>query len=198
MSQFFTSGGQSIGVSASALVLSINIQDWFPLGLTGWISLQSKRLSRVFSNSTVQEHQFFNALQSLISVSSLVLVTQLCPTLRDPVGHSPAGSSVHEILQARILEWVAISFSNAGKWKVKVKSLSRVRPSATPWTAAFQAPPSMGFSKQEYSSFSFSISPSKEHQDWSPLEWTGWISLQSKGLSRVFSNTTVQKHQFLD
>ena len=48
----------------------------------------------------------------------------------------------------------------------------------------------------KYWSFSFSISPSKEHQDWSPLEWTGWISLQSKGLSRVFSNTTVQKHQF--
>ena len=56
------------------------------------------------------------ALQSLISVSSLVLVTQLCPTLRDPVGHSPAGSSVHEILQARILEWVAIPFSRGSSW----------------------------------------------------------------------------------
>ena len=60
MSQFFASGGQSIGVSASALVLPMNIQDWFPLGLTGWISLQSKGLSRVFSN-TVQKHQFFGA-----------------------------------------------------------------------------------------------------------------------------------------
>ena len=59
-------------------------------------------------------------------------------------------SSVHGISQARTLEWVAISFSNAWKWKVKVKSLSRVRPSATPWTAAFQAPPFMGFSRQEY------------------------------------------------
>ena len=59
MSQFFTSGGQSIGVSASASVLPMNIQDWFPLGWTGWISLQSKGLSRVFSNTTVQKHQFF-------------------------------------------------------------------------------------------------------------------------------------------
>ena len=59
MSQIFASGGQSIGVSAS--VLPMNIQDWFPLGLTSWISLQSKRLSRVFSNNTVQKHQFFGA-----------------------------------------------------------------------------------------------------------------------------------------
>ena len=59
MSQFFTSGGQSIGVSASASVLPKNIQDWFPLGLTDWISLQFKGLSRVFSNTTVQKHQFF-------------------------------------------------------------------------------------------------------------------------------------------
>ena len=56
MSQFFASGGQSIGVSASASVLPMNIQDWFPLGCTGWISLQSKGLSRVFSNTTVQKH----------------------------------------------------------------------------------------------------------------------------------------------
>ena len=61
MSQFFTSGGQSIGVSASASVLSMNIQDWFPLGWTGWISLQSKGLSRVSSNTTVQKHQFIRA-----------------------------------------------------------------------------------------------------------------------------------------
>ena len=59
MSQFFTSGGQSTGVSASASDLPKNIQDWFPLGWTGWISLQSKGLSRIFSNTTVQKHQFF-------------------------------------------------------------------------------------------------------------------------------------------
>jgi len=75
---------------------------------------------------------------------------QSCPTLCDPIDGSPSGSPVPGILQARTLEWVAISFSNAGKWKVKVKSLSRIRPSATPWTAAYQAPPSMGFSRQEY------------------------------------------------
>ena len=65
MSQFFASGGESIEVSASASVLPMNIQDWFPLGLTGWISLQSKGLSRVFSNTTVQKHQFFGAQLSL-------------------------------------------------------------------------------------------------------------------------------------
>ena len=65
MSQFFTSGGQSIGVSASASVLSVNIQDWFPLGWTGWISLLSKGLSTGFSNTTVQKHQFFGAQLSL-------------------------------------------------------------------------------------------------------------------------------------
>ena len=64
-SQFFTSGSQSIGVSASASVLPMNIQDWFPLGWTDWISLQSKGLSRVFSNTTVQKHQFFSAQLSL-------------------------------------------------------------------------------------------------------------------------------------
>ena len=65
MSQFFASDGQSIGVSASASVLPMNIQDWFPLGWTGWISLQSKGLSRIFSNTTVQKHQFFGAQLSL-------------------------------------------------------------------------------------------------------------------------------------
>ena len=67
VSQFFASGGQSIGVSASASVLPMNIQDWFPLGWTGWISLESKGLSRVFSNTTVQKHQFFGAQLSLWS-----------------------------------------------------------------------------------------------------------------------------------
>ena len=75
---------------------------------------------------------------------------QSCPTLCDAIDGSPAGSPVPGILQARTLEWVAISFSNAWKWKVKVKSLSCVWPLATSWTAAYQAPPSMGFSRQEY------------------------------------------------
>ena len=75
---------------------------------------------------------------------------QSCLTLCDPVDGSPPGSPVPGILQARTLEWVAISFCNAWQWKVKVKLLSRARLLATPWTAAYQAPPSMGFSRQEY------------------------------------------------
>ena len=142
VSQFFTSGGQNIGVSASASVLPMNIQDWFPLGWTGWISLQSKGLSRVFSNTTVQKHQFCKVISLQLikinggggeSINSSVLsflysptltsihgywknhkseseVAQSCPTLFDPVNCSLPGSSVHGILQARILEWVNISF----------------------------------------------------------------------------------------
>ena len=75
---------------------------------------------------------------------------QSCPTLCDPIDGSPSGSPVPGILQARTLEWVAISFSNAWKWKVKVKLLSRVRLSVTPWATTYQAPSSMGFSRQEY------------------------------------------------
>ena len=75
---------------------------------------------------------------------------QSCPTLCDLIDRSPLGSPIPGILQARTLEWVAISFSNAWKWKVKGKSLSRVRLLVTPWTSAYQAPPSMGFSRQEY------------------------------------------------
>ena len=71
MSQFFASGGQSIGASASASVLPMNIHNWFPLGWTGWISLQSKELSRVFSNTTIQKHQFFSAQISLLSESHI-------------------------------------------------------------------------------------------------------------------------------
>ena len=86
---------------------------------------------------------------------------QSCPTLWDPIDGSPSGSMVPGILQARTLEWVAISFSNAWKWKVKVKSLSPVRLLGTPWTAAHQAPPSTGFSRQEY--WSGVSLPSLEH-----------------------------------
>ena len=71
MSQLFAWGGQSTGVSASASVLPVNVEDWFPLGLTGWISLQSKGLSRVFSNTTVQKHQFFGAQLSSQSNSHI-------------------------------------------------------------------------------------------------------------------------------
>ena len=75
---------------------------------------------------------------------------QSCPSLCDPIDGSPPGSSVPGILQARTLEWVAISFSNAWKWKVKVKSFSRAQLLETPWTGAYQAPPSMGFSTSKF------------------------------------------------
>ena len=87
---------------------------------------------------------------SILAAAAAAKSLQSCPILCDHIDGSPPGSAVPGILQARTLEWVAISFSNAWKWKVKVKSLSRVRPLATPWTAAYQAPPSMGFSRQEY------------------------------------------------
>ena len=88
----------------------------------------------------------FQSIPMLCYAKSL----QSCLTLCDPMDGSQPGSPIPGILQARTLEWVAISFSNAGKLKVKVKLLSRVRPSETPWTAAHQAPPPMGFSRQEY------------------------------------------------
>ena len=121
MRQLFTSGGQSIGVSASASVLPVNTQDWFPLGWTGWISLKSKGLLTVFSNTTVQ------------SISSSVFSFLYSPTL----------TSIHE-----------------------VKSLSRVRLFATPWTVAYQAPLSLGFSRQECWSGCPFPSPMHESEKW--------------------------------
>ena len=85
-----------------------------------------------------------------IAAAAAAKSLQSCPTLCNLIDGSPPGSLVPGILQARTLEWVAISFFNAWKWKVKVKSLSCVRLFQTPWTAAYQAPPSMGFSRQEY------------------------------------------------
>ena len=94
---------------------------------------------------------YFLGLQNHCGQSLLLLLSHFsCVWLCNPIDGSPPDSLIPGILQARTLEWVAISFSNAWKWKVEVKSLSRVRPSATPWTAVFQAPPSMGFSRQEY------------------------------------------------
>ena len=86
----------------------------------------------------------------ILTATATAKSLQSCLTLCNPIDGSPPGSPIPGILQARTLEWVAISFSNAWKWKVKVKSLSRVRLLATPWTSAYQAPPSMGFSRQEY------------------------------------------------
>ena len=120
-----------------------------------------------------------------LSATAAAKSLQSCLTLCDPIDGSPPGSPFPWILQARTLEWVAISFSNAWKWKVKVKSLSPVWPSATPWTAAFKAPPSMGFSRQEYwsglplpSPTTLSIFSGKLTRNWHNL----WKLLVLKGL----------------
>ena len=93
---------------------------------------------------------FFLLISFLFAAAAAAKLLQSCPTLCNPINGSPPGSPIPGILQARTLEWVAISFSNAFKWKVKVKPLSRVRLLETPRTSAYQAPPSMGFSRQEY------------------------------------------------
>ena len=116
------------------------------LNLKLWVSWSMKTC---FPVPVLQlDHEIYDLIQSLVTTTTKSL--QSCPSLCDPINDSPPGSPVPGILQARTLEWVAISFSNAWKWKVKVKSLSRVWPSATPWIAAYQAPPSMEFFRQEY------------------------------------------------
>ena len=91
--------------------------------------------------------RFLHARLPYVVTATAAKSLQSCPTLCDPIDSSPPGFPVPGILQARTLEWVAISFSDAWKWKVKVKSLSRVRLLATSWTAAYQAPLSMEFSR---------------------------------------------------
>ena len=105
--------------------LGLGDWSWLPRGSRGWYKVQHRG-----------PH----------GAAAAAVTSVMC----DPIDGSPPGSPDPGILQARTLERVAISFSNAGNWKVKVKSLSHVRPSVTPWTAAYQAPPSMGFSRQEY------------------------------------------------
>ena len=100
-------------------------------------------------NQEIQKIAFYSQVSHVNNLAAAAKSLQSRPTLCDPIDDgSPPGSPVPGILQARTLEWVAISFSNAWKWKMK--SLSRVWLLATPWTAAYQASPSMGFSRQEY------------------------------------------------
>ena len=103
--------------------------------------------SKCFSDHSRIQNVFFHIKSFGVAAAKSL---QSCSTLCDPRDGSPPGSPVPGILQARTLEWVAISFPNAWKWKVKVKSLSHAWLLVTPWSAAYQAPPSMGFSKQEY------------------------------------------------
>ena len=106
----------------------------------------NKTISVSFLSLSLPEFLGLLSKQCAAAAKSL----QSCATLCNSIDGNPPGSSVPGILQARTLEWLAISFSNAWKGKVKVKSLNRVWLLATPWTAAYQAPPSMGFSRQEY------------------------------------------------
>ena len=118
---------------------------------------------------------------------------QSCPALCDPIDGSPPGSSVPGILQAKTLEWVAISFSNAWKWKVKVKSLSHAWLLATPWTAAHQAPPSMGFSRQEYWSGVPLPSPKYNYRDQIQNEGRLYFSKISKKNFHMWNLITTLK-----
>ena len=160
MCQLFATSGQSIGASASISVLSMNIQGWFSSGLIDLLAVQgtlkslspapqcesisSLVLSLLYGPILTSIHDYWKDCAAAAAKSR-----RSCPTLCDPIDGSPPGSRPWDSL-ARTLEWAAISFSSAWKWKMKVKSLSHVWLFATPWTVAYQAPPSMGFSRQEY------------------------------------------------
>ena len=123
--------------------------------LSNWTDPQGARsISRLHYLLLTQKfcivENYFPYINYYAAAAAAAKSLQSCLTLCDPTDGSPSGSTVPGILQARTLEWGAIAFSSVWKWKGKVKSLSRVWLLATPWTAAYQAPPSMGFSRQEY------------------------------------------------
>ena len=138
----------SIKVSVSSLLFKIDL--YMKLFLTNLLTdkLSENELTFNWKKTLLSKQEESTIRKQFAAAAAKSL--QSCPTLCDPIDGSPPGSPVPGILQARTLQWVAISFSNAWKWKVKVKSLSRVQLLATPWTAAYQAPPPMGFSRQEY------------------------------------------------
>ena len=139
-------------------ILQARTLEWIAISFNAWKwKMKVKSLSSVLPGSSIHGTFQARALEWVAiafsrktAAAAAAMSLQSCPTLCDPIDSSLRGSPVPGILQARTLEWVAICFSNALKWKVKLKLLSRVRPSATPWTAAYQAPPSMGLSRQEY------------------------------------------------
>ena len=126
------------------LVFPVSDEDSFAIIMWIWLSI------RVRWNLASFSFLFLSRCFRIAAAAAAAKSLQSCPTLCDPIDGSPPGSAVPGILQARTLEWVAISFSSAWKWKVKLKLLSHVRLFATPWTAAHQAPLSMEFSRQEY------------------------------------------------
>ena len=153
---------------------------WLPL-TTCWVSYCCP--PDALQPISAEDTQFIPGKCSALTCSQAAAAAkslQSCPTLCDPIDGSPSGSPVPGILQARTLEWVAISFSNAWNWKVKVKSLSRVWLFATPWTAAYQAPPSMGFSRQEYWSGVPLPSPMLSRAGGKLRNWAAVISWEAK------------------
>ena len=143
-----------------------------------------------FSRLTSSLLHLSHSKRHVITAAAAAKLHESCPTLCDSIDCSPPGTPIPGILQARTLEWVAISFSNAWKWKVKVKSLSHVQLFATPRTAAHQAPPSMGFFRQEYWSGASSPSPvitaihlqilvSVSKRSLSPFSTSYWSRLRS-------------------
>ena len=141
----FWSAVLNLQVSTANCPLSFYIRD---LSVCGFLYPWGKGCVCVCVCACALESVLLSYLGSTVFTAAKSLQSR--PTLCDPTDGSPPGSPVPGILQARILEWVAISFSNAWKWEVKVKLLSCARVLATPWIAAYQAPPSMGFSRQEY------------------------------------------------
>ena len=129
-----------------------------------------------------KEDEITLLLMAYCAAAAAAKSLQWRPTLCNPRDGSPPGSPVPGILQARTLEWVAISFSNAWKWKVKVRSLSCVRLFMTPWTAAYQAPLSMEFSRQEYWSWVPLPSPASLHRVW---QWASFCVWDIQTLSRT-------------
>ena len=152
---------QGFGIVSKAEIDVFLELSWFfddPADVGNLISGSSAFLKPAWTSGSSRFMYYWSLAWRILSIILLTRAAaaaaaksfQSCPTLWDPIDGSPPGPPIPGILQARTLEWVAISFSNAWKGKVKVKLLSRVQPSATSWTAAFQAPPSMGFSRQEY------------------------------------------------
>ena len=139
-------------------------KSWITGSRPHWCETQNQ-----FSNLislTPELSLFLNTVLPSAESTAAAKSPQSCPTLCDPIDGSPPGSPIPGILQARTLEWVAISFSNVWKWKVKVESLSSVRLFVTPWTAAYQVPLPMGFSRQEYWSGVPLPSPFAESSKW--------------------------------
>ena len=135
--------GKNTGVGCHFLLQGIFLTQGLNPYLLHW---QVDSLPLSHQGSPCMDREYIKS-QTMLCYAKLL---QSCPTLCDPIDGSPRGSPVPGILQARTPEWVAISSSNAWKWKEKVKSLRRVQLLVTPWSAAYQAPPSMGFSRQEY------------------------------------------------